>query len=126
MIESFSIKGIATFDMSGISVNNLKKVNFVYGSNGCGKTTITKFLNNPSDQQYSNCLLKWKNQIPIKTLVYNKDFREKNFGNGFIEGVFTLGQATKEDIEAINKMQKELLEIKDNGIKKREALDKLS
>lgn len=125
MIESFILKDIATFDSSGITVNNLKKVNFIYGSNGCGKTTITKFLYKPNEQQFQNCSLLWKSQIPIMTLVYNKDFRERNFGKGVIEGVFTLGEATKEALESISKMQKNLSVIKDNGIKKKEALDKL-
>jgi len=126
MIESLTIKDIATFDETGIQVTNLKKVNFIYDANGCGKTTITKVINNPSDPQYVNCSVVFKNGMPIKTLVYNKEFRDKNFGKGSIDGVFTLGQATKEQIEAIQKMQEDLLEIKDNGIKKKEAIEKLS
>jgi len=126
MIESLSIKSIATFDEVGILLTNLKKINFIYGANGCGKTTITKVANNPIDTLYYNCSIVWKSGIPIKALVYNKDFRDKNFGKGTIDGVFTLGQATKEEIEAIQKMQEELSEIKDKGIKKKEALTKLS
>ncbi|HTB99474.1 MAG TPA: AAA family ATPase [Ferruginibacter sp.] len=126
MIDSLSVKNIATFDETGIQVTNLKKINFIYGANGCGKTTITKVADNPINTQYSNCLILWKNGIAIKTLVYNKDFRDKNFGKGSIDGVFTLGQATKEEIEAIKKMQNELAEIKDKGIKKKESLIKLS
>ena len=41
-----------------------------------------------------------------------------------MDGVFTLGQATKEEIETIKKMQVELAEIKEKGIKKKETLDK--
>jgi wobble nucleotide-excising tRNase len=126
MIESLTIKNIATFDEIGIHAANLKKINFIYGANGCGKTTITKVVNNPIDTQYSNCSILWKNGIPIRTLVYNKDFRDKNFGKGSIDGVFTLGQATKGEIEAIKKMQDELSEVKDKGIKKKDSLTKLS
>jgi len=106
MIESLSIKSIATFDEAGVQLTNLKKINFIYGANGCGKTTITKVANNPIDTLYANCSIIWKNGIPIKALVYNKDFRDKNFGKGTIDGVFTLGQATKEEIEALQKIQK--------------------
>lgn len=126
MIESLSIKSIATFDEVGVQLSNLKKINFIYGANGCGKTTITKVINNPTDTLYTNCSIVWKNGIQIKALVYNKIFRDKNFGKGTINGVFTLGEATKEEIEAIQKMQEELFEIKEKGIKKKESLTKLS
>lgn len=125
MIDSLSLKNVATYDNSGIQMTNLKKVNFIYGTNGCGKTTVSNLLGNPSDPLFPDCSIVWKHGLPLKVLVYNKDFRDKNFGKGKIDGVFTLGEATKEEIEAINQMQINLVEIKDNGIKKKEALEKL-
>lgn len=126
MLESITIKNTATYDGIGISITDLKKVNFIYGANGSGKTTITKVIDNPTEPSFMNCSLYWKGALPVKALVYNKYFRDKNFGKGTIDGVFTLGQATKEDIEAIQKMQDELSEIKDKGVKKKEALEKLA
>lgn len=123
MIESITLKNVATFDVSGVQINDLKKINFIYGANGSGKTTISKFIDKQTDSIYTNCSLVWKNGLPIKALVYNRDFREKNFGKGSIDGVFTLGQANKEDIEAIKKMEEELAEIKNDGIKKKNAFD---
>ena len=125
MLESISIKKIATYDDAGIQITDLKKVNFVYGANGSGKTTLTKLIDKPTDSLFTDCSLVWKNGLDLKALVYNKDFRDKNFGKGSIDGVFTLGQATKEEIEAIKKMQLDLAEIKDNGIKKKTSLDNL-
>jgi wobble nucleotide-excising tRNase len=122
MIESITLKNVATFDVSGVQINDLKKINFIYGANGSGKTTISKFIDKQTDSIYTNCSLVWKNGLPIKALVYNRDFREKNFGKGSIDGVFTLGQANKEDIEAIKKMEEELAEIKNDGIKKEECI----
>ena len=101
MIENITIKDVATYDNSGIQVNDLKKVNFIYGANGCGKTTISNFLFNSSDDKFSNCSLVWQNDIPLNTLVYNKEFRERNFGKGKLSGVFTLGEATAEQVKAI-------------------------
>ena len=124
MIESIEIKNIATFDDTGIQINELKKVNFIYGVNGSGKTTITKFLYNQDNPDFENSSLKWINGLAINTLVYNKDFRERNFGKGSIDGVFTLGQATKEQTEEIEKKRKELRELKDKGIQKKLTLDK--
>lgn len=119
MLESISIKKIATYDDAGVRITDLKKINFFYGANGSGKTTLTKLIDKPTDSLFNDCSLNWKNGMDIKALVYNKDFRERNFGKGSIDGVFTLGQATKEEIEAIKKMQIELAEIKDNGVKKK-------
>ena len=121
MIENISIKDIATYDNNGIQVSDLKKVNFIYGSNGCGKTTISNFLFNNSDEKFSNCSLVWQNDIPLNTLVYNKEFRERNFGKGKLSGVFTLGEATAEQVEAIADKTEELKVIKADGIKKRET-----
>jgi len=124
MLESITIKGVATFKANGIQIDNLRKINFIYGTNGCGKTTLSKLIYSPTDPSYSDCHLEWKGNLPVNVLVYNKDFRERNFGKGNMDGVFTLGQATKEDIEAIEKMQSKLTEIKDNGIEKKKTLEK--
>lgn len=126
MIESLVIKNVATYDSTGIQINELKKVNFIYGANGCGKTTVSNFLYNQDEPNFENCSLKWRADNPLKTLVYNKDFRDRNFGKGTIDGVFTLGQATKEQAEEIEIKRKELKELKDKGTVKRETVTKLS
>ena len=43
MIQKFTIKNIATYNKTGVEFANLRKINFIYGSNGCGKTTISNF-----------------------------------------------------------------------------------
>ena len=115
MIESIQIKNIATYDAVGIRINDLKKINFIYGANGSGKTTLTKFVDKPDAELFNSCTLNWKNNLPLTSLVYNKDFRDKNFGKGNIDGVFTLGQATKEVIELIEKKKIDLKKLKDEG-----------
>ena len=124
MIQSISLKNIASYDTTGIDITDLKKINFIYGANGSGKTTITKLIADPSLPAFQNSSLTWKNGLQLKALVYNKDFKEKNFGKGSINGVFTLGQATKEEIEIIAQKNIELLAIKENGTKRKEARDK--
>jgi len=108
MIDKINLKDIATFDENGIELVDLNKINFIYGVNGSGKTTITKFIYEPENSLFSNCSLSWKNDLDLRKLVYNRDFRDRNFGKGTgtIDGVFTLGQATKEEAEKIE--QKEL------------------
>lgn len=124
MIRNITIKNTATFDDTGIEVSEFKKVNFFYGANGSGKTTISNFIYEPSNARYPDCQLKWQNDIELKSLVYNKEFRDRNFGNATIAGVFTLGQATKEEAELIEEKRKELKELKEKGIQQKEVLDK--
>lgn len=126
MLDSITIRNIATFDNTGVQITDLRKVNFIYGVNASGKTTITKYIDNPTDPRYKDCILQWKDGISIKALIYNKDFRTSNFGKGKLDGVFTLGKATKDEIEAIEKMQIDLIEIKNKGIKKKDSLDKVT
>jgi wobble nucleotide-excising tRNase len=127
MIDSIDIKKIASYDETGISIQNLKKINFIYGSNGTGKTTITNVVDTPDNDKFTNCSVSWFQNQPLKALVYNKDFKESNFGKGKLNGVFTLGSATKEEREAIEAKQVELNIIKEAGKslrKNEEALSK--
>jgi wobble nucleotide-excising tRNase len=125
MIESLSIRNIASYDARGIQIKDLKKINVIYGANGTGKTIISNYLASPNLNDYLYCNTVWQHGQRMKSLVYNKSFRESNFGSGKIEGVFTLGQATKEDIETIEVKQEELANLKGVGISKSELIDKL-
>ena len=100
MIQSFQIRNIGTYDAVGISCSDLEKVNFIYGANGSGKTTISKLLNNPQ----SSCTVNWLDNRTLETLVYNKDFKERNILNSSFEGVFTIGE---EDIDNEKKIIEE-------------------
>ena len=124
MITSITLKNVATYEpINGVQIDGLKKVNFIYGANGCGKTTLSNYLLNPSEVKFVNSSLGWKNETPIKTLVYNKEFREQNFGKGKLNGVFTLGKATTEEIRLIDEKSEELKTNKADGFKKRETLN---
>ncbi|GIM59658.1 AAA family ATPase [Capnocytophaga canis] len=126
MIESINIKNIATYDNEGIQINGLKKVNFIYGANGTGKTTLSNYLFNDESEKekFSDCSIKWEGDNPIKTLVYNKKFKELNFGHGKVKGIFTLGQATTEQVVEINTKKEQLNEIKKEGEVKKDTLEK--
>lgn len=90
MIRSLKLANVATYNASGVHLSDLKKINFIYGANGCGKTTASTYLSQPNDDKYQHCQIIWENERPLGTLVYNKAFREKNFGSSDIAGVFTL------------------------------------
>jgi len=124
MIQEISIKSIATYDEVGTTLNNLKKINFMYGANGSGKTTLSNFIARQTDTKFNHCSLVWQGKQVLNTVVYNKEFRDNNFGKGSIEGVFTLGQATDEDLKVISDKQDNLKTIQSEGITKKETLDK--
>lgn len=119
MIEQIHIKDVATFKDEYLS--DLKKVNFIYGSNGSGKTTISNVIK--SVGEYKDCELSWNGGIPLSTLVYNKSFKDKNFGTAQIPGVFTLGSATKEEIAAIEDKKKKLENLKEKGIQNNKVIE---
>lgn len=124
MINSITLKGIATYDpVDGVIIDTLKKVNFLYGSNGCGKTTLSNFLQESDNPKFVNCKISWKDEQPITTVVYNKAFREHNFGKGNISGIFTLGQATTDEIQVIEEKKEDLKKLKDEGGKIKDTLN---
>ncbi|MEG2000450.1 MAG: AAA family ATPase [Evtepia sp.] len=126
MIECISIKNVATFQNDGICLQKLKPINFIYGANGSGKTTISNFLQRPDDPIFSSCKFHWQNESPLRVLVYNKRFRDDNFGKGKLAGIFTLGYATKEELLSIEKMNSDLSAIMTQKTQKKETLDKFN
>jgi len=116
MIRKIIMKNIATYDENGTIIDNLSKINFIYGANGTGKTTISNFLkNNPLSEN-----IIWENE-PIEILVYNKKFKEENFYAENLKGIYTLGKTSKENKEKINELQKNLANIEELGKKEKRS-----
>lgn len=88
-------------------VDDCRKINFIYGSNGSGKSTISSFLADPSAQRFAHSSVVWDNTGKETICVYNREFREKNFQQE-IPGVFTMGSATINEIEALKKDKRDL------------------
>ena len=101
MIKEILLKNVASYSEQGGSINNLSNVNFFYGANGTGKSTISRYLfevgSNSISEKYSQCEIAWDSSLDI--LVYNQDFRDRVYHTEHIPGVFTLGQATNEQLE---------------------------
>ncbi len=107
MIKKIVIKNVASFDNEGVTLDDLKKVNFIYGGNACGKTTISRVLSCKDIQHdFPQCKVEWEGE-PLQVVTYNKEFRNDNFREANIPGVFTLGHASVEAIEEIERMSKE-------------------
>ncbi len=88
MIKEIQLQNVATY--SDLVQMFPACVNYIYGSNGSGKTTFSKVIANP--EVYEDCKLIWSDQ-PLETLVYNKKFVDENFEqSNTIKGIFTLGK----------------------------------
>lgn len=101
MIDSISLASTATYGDARQSMVGLKTFNYLFGSNGSGKTTISRILAKPGDPEYDHCDVVWKGSASLETLVYNRDFVVANFGLEPIKGVFTLGTQSVEEAEAL-------------------------
>lgn len=118
MITSIKLDTIP-FIGTQTSIDSLKKINYFYGGNGSGKTTISRVINNPS--KYQNCIINWKDEQELETLVYNRDFMDSNYDE--IQGVFTLGKESKVTKQKIKDLENEIKKIDEKIIKYRNALE---
>lgn len=100
MIQSLTIKKVATYDsVDGVQIPDLKKVNFFFGYNGSGKSTIVKYLYNLSleanlkAQEFNDCLQIGYVENTHQIIVFDENFTEVNFNkNPVLKGVFSLNQ----------------------------------
>lgn len=112
MIESITLSGVASYTgLAAESLSGLSQINFVYGSNGSGKTTISRVI---ADQAgHPSCAVGWKGGTPLQTMVYNSDFVERIFNQSTeLKGVFTLGENQTETLNKIKTAKAELDELK--------------
>ncbi|WP_298286636.1 AAA family ATPase [Novosphingobium sp.] len=97
MIESIVVCNDASYNAPQ-TMTALKQLNFVYGANGSGKTTISRIISETS--LYPRASLQWKDARPVETLVYNVDFVRKTFVTQ-MRGIFTLGEESADILEKI-------------------------
>lgn len=107
MIDRISIAAIATFDTKPEELTKLSQFNFLFGSNGTGKTTISRVI--ADENNYPTCKVVWRGGTKLQTMVYNHDFVERNFNQSAeLKGVFTLGEKQVDTLTKIETMKAEL------------------
>lgn len=98
MIESITIADTTPF-VDAQPRLTARTLNYVFGANGVGKTTISRVIASPA--KYPGCSVAWKGNQPLEAQVLNRDFVDEHFGQ--LKGIFTLGKDQKgarEEIEA--------------------------
>ncbi len=118
MINEIRINNVATYQTPAI-LGDLRPINYIFGANGTGKTTISRALEQADG--HDHCQISWKNSSPLDVKVYNRDFVEKNFNQeNPLQGVFTLGENQVEAEQEIANIQPEIESLTEsiNNLKK--------
>lgn len=90
MIKSIKLNNTPPY-LCGEQIIEAKHINFLFGSNGSGKTTISRYLHSPDEPCYSKCSIIW-DASPMEIKVYNRNYVDENFKGSSIPGIFTLGE----------------------------------
>lgn len=108
MIEELKIAGCASYSEEGQNLTELRKINFIYGANGSGKTSISRVIASPTD--HPACAVRWASHRSLECLVYNADFVERNFRSS-LPGIFTLGEHDAAVLDQIEQARKDVGDV---------------
>jgi wobble nucleotide-excising tRNase len=103
MIESVTLAKVASYGPQPQTLSPLAKINYIFGANASGKTTIGRVIADPA--KHPNCAVSWKDNRALETLVYNRDFVERNLTE--LKGVFTLGEKQAKTLDEIKEKKTE-------------------
>jgi wobble nucleotide-excising tRNase len=100
MIESITMVNTASFGPAPEELKVLSQFNFLFGSNGAGKTTVGRVI--ADEDSFPTCKVTWKGGTRLQPMVYNHDFVDRNFYQpAELRGVFTLGEKQKDTLDKI-------------------------
>lgn len=105
MITEIEIADVATYPTAGERLTDLKRVNYLFGHNGCGKTTISRAIHDPSI--CAGYTISWRDGRELATLVFNRDFADASFGDQ-MQGIFTLGEDSTRAVAEIERLTSEI------------------
>ena len=124
MISEVKLKDVATYKDEKLTS---KKINFIYGNNGTGKTTISRFIENPKELKFSKSQLIFDEAGDCNKLIYNQDFVKINFNpETGLRGIYTFGEESEEKYKLIEKLKKEKDELKTKLIQNKAKIDNMN
>lgn len=109
MISKIVLKKVASYRNEAVlNLDTEKKVNLIYGLNGCGKSTFSEFLYDQTVERFSQCRIDGLDDND-EILVYNQKFVNDSFYEPEgIHGIFTLSKGNTEAQKVIDKARAEL------------------
>lgn len=120
MITKIVMDDVACFKHPA-ELNTDKRINLIYGLNGTGKSTISRYFYNygKDDPNFSRCRI--ENIDDAELLVYNQQFIHDNFyEKEDFPGVFTLSKTNKEAEKRLTLGQKVLTRLNQEKIEQEE------
>lgn len=124
VLEFLRLRGAPAFDpASGADIGPLKPVNFFFGPNGSGKTTISRAF--ADSTRFAGTTLEWNPAISVLGIkVYNRDYVNTTLTPaGHLDGVFLLGETSAEIQEEIESLTgpRGLIATAKEGLAQRES-----
>lgn len=112
MLTEIKLNGYASFKHE-TCLQTDKPINFVYGLNGTGKSSLTRYLAHRDDPKYAQCSITPAIDPDKEViLVYNQDYISETFVDKDRQnGVFTLSKQNKKAYDAIQKATRKLAEL---------------
>lgn len=119
MISRIHIQNMATIKDAEIEP---LQINFFFGGNGSGKTSVSRFLDD--SQNYTDgAIIKDQDS---EVLIYNRDFVDRNFQDkNAIQGIFTIGESAVETLKAIEDTEEKIACLKKEHIARLQSIENL-
>lgn len=108
MIKSIVLNNCVPYNHAELT--DCRKINFIFGPNGSGKTTIGDFLDDNNNTRFATSNIIWDVEKHESIYVYNKAFRKRNFKQT-VPGIFTIGSATIEEINELDGLKEEYKDL---------------
>ena len=122
MIKKITICDVASFNSSAHTMEPLKEVNYIYGANGSGKTTISRLLEKADE--FPRCSVEQDIGVELPVVVYNNDFVKRNFSSyAGIKSIFTVGEGNVTINQQIEEKKEEIRKLENDIVKFKGTLD---
>ena len=104
MLNNIRIRNVASYEDNEQMLSDLNIVNFVYGDNGSGKSTIAKLVDDDKNPMFEDCNLDWQAPGSVNTHVYNREFIDDTLRETKVKGVFTFGEGAGPKQDKLEKL----------------------